>query len=68
MYLWYVISGWELKIDPTKMKVIMKWPVPKTVIEVRRFVGVAQYLWKFISSFSVLVAPLHAITMSRNIF
>jgi hypothetical protein len=62
VYLGYVIGGGELKIDPTKMEAIIKWPVPTNVTEVRSFVGETQYLQKFIASFSVVVAPLHAIT------
>jgi hypothetical protein len=58
VYLGYVISGGELKIYPTKMEAIMKWPVPTNVIEVRSFVGETKYLWKFIASFSVVATPL----------
>jgi len=50
----YVIGGGELKIDPAKMDTIMKWLVPTNVYEVRIFVGVPQYLWKFIASFLVV--------------
>jgi hypothetical protein len=39
VYLGYVISGGELKIDPVKMEAIMKWPIHANVIEVRSFVG-----------------------------
>jgi hypothetical protein len=37
--LGYVIDGGELKIHPTNMVAIMKWPIPTNIIEVRRFVG-----------------------------
>jgi hypothetical protein len=63
-----MIGGGELKIDPMKMEAILKWPVPTNVTEVRSFVGVVQYLWKFIASFSVVVVPLHAITTSGKSF
>jgi hypothetical protein len=39
VYLGYVIEGREIKIDPAKMEVIMKWPIPTNVIEVRNFWG-----------------------------
>jgi hypothetical protein len=38
VYLEYVISVGELKIDPAKMEVIMKWSVPINYTEVRRFI------------------------------
>ena len=68
MYLGYVIGGGELKIDPSKMEAIMKWPGPTNVSKVRRFIGVARYLRKFIASFLVVVAPLHTIIESGKSF
>lgn len=64
----YVICGREMKIDVSKMEAIMKIPVPTNVSEVRSFVGEAQFVRKFIASFSVVVATLHAITVSGKIF
>lgn len=57
-----------MKIDPSKMEAIMKWPVPTNVIEIRSFIGAVQYLRKSIASFSAVAAPLHTITTSGNIF
>jgi hypothetical protein len=39
VYLGYVISGGELKIDPPKMEAIINWLVPNNVTEVWSFVG-----------------------------
>jgi hypothetical protein len=68
VYLGYVIGGGELKIDPTKMEDIIKWTVPTNVTFFRSFVGETSYLRKFIASFSVVAAPLHAITSNGKIF
>jgi hypothetical protein len=68
VYLGHVIGGGELKIDPTKIEAILKWPTPTNVIEVRSFVGASQYLRKFIASFLVMETPLHAITTSGKSF
>ena len=68
MYLGYVIGGGELKIDPSKMEAIMKWLVPTNVSEDMSFIGVAQYLMKFISSFSMIETLFHAITTSGKSF
>jgi hypothetical protein len=68
VYLGYVISGGELKIDPTKMEAIMKLSVPTNVTEVRIFVGETQYFRKFVASILAIVAPLHAITVNGKIF
>jgi hypothetical protein len=68
VYLGYVIGGGELKIDLINMEAIMKWPFPTTVTKVRIFVRVAQYLLKFIASFSTVATPLHTITTSGKSF
>ena len=46
----------------------MKWSVLANVTELRSFVGVAQYLRKFIASFLMVATPLHTITESGNSF
>jgi hypothetical protein len=63
-----VIGGVEIKIYPTKMEAIMKWPILTNVTEFRSFFGEEQYLWKFIASFLVVVEPLHTIITSGKSF
>ena len=36
-YLVHIVGGGELRINPSKVEVIVNWPMPKTVIEVRNF-------------------------------
>ena len=67
-YLGYIVGGGELKIDPSKVKVIVNWPKPNTVTEVRSFLGVAQYWRKFIANFSLIATPLHAFTSLKQVF
>jgi len=40
VYLGHIVGGCELKIDPSKVEVILNWPKPNTIIEVRIFLGV----------------------------
>ena len=62
VYLGHIVGGGELKIDPSKVSVIVNWPIPKSVTEVRSFLGATQYWRKFIANFSSVAAPLHALT------
>jgi hypothetical protein len=68
VYLSFVVSGGELKIDPHKVRVILEWPQPKNVTEVRSFVGACQYVRKFIRNFSMIAAPLHGLTKASAKF
>jgi hypothetical protein len=68
VYLGYDIDGFEIKIDLANMEIIMKWSIPINSTKVRSFVGAVQYLQKFISYFSSIVAPLHLIKTSSKSF
>src|ERR1700733_13660396 len=46
-YLGHIVGHDELKIDPSKVAVIVNWPKPKSAAKVRSFLGVAQYWRKF---------------------
>lgn len=37
VYLGHIVGGDELKIDPSKVEVIVNWPKPNNVIEIRSF-------------------------------
>jgi len=58
-YLGHIVGGGELKIDPSKVAVIVNWPKPKFAIKVRSFLGAAQCWRKFIANFSLIASPLH---------
>jgi hypothetical protein len=66
--LGHIVGGGQLKIDPYKVDVIVFWPEPKSVTEVRSFLGAAQYWRRFIPNFSFIAAPLHALTNVNNTF
>ena len=45
MYLRHKMSEKGIKTDDHKIKVIWEWPTPKTVTEVRSFLGITNYYW-----------------------
>ena len=40
-----------ISIDLEKIKAIEDWPVPKDVTDVRSFMGITGYYWRFIEGF-----------------
>ena len=43
IYLGHIVGEGKLKIDTSKVKLILDWPKPNNVIEVRIFLGPSQY-------------------------
>ena len=67
VYLGHVIGGGHLQVDLAKVAVIVNWPRPNTVTEIRSCLGAVQYWRKFTFGFSSIATPLHALTSIREI-
>ena len=52
-----------IKVDPAKIEVISKIPTPKTLKEVRIFLGHAGYYRRFIENLSKIASPLFSLLM-----
>ena len=61
VYLGHIVGDGHLKIDPSKIYVIVKWPKPTNVTEVCSFLGVVHNWRRFISNFSLIAFPLTCI-------
>lgn len=61
-YLGYVVDAQGLKVDPGKVEAILNISPPKSVTEVRSFIGVCSWYRKFIPGFSTLLEPITRLT------
>ena len=61
-YVGYVVSEKGLEPCPDKVKAIRDMPDPQSKEELRRFLGMVQYLSKFIPDLSTVDAPLREVT------
>jgi hypothetical protein len=66
IYLGFVISANELRVDPDKVEVIKNWPSPKNIFEVRIFHGLASLFQKFINNFSGISATMMDTVKKRH--
>ena len=61
-FLGHVISREGIAVDPAKVTAVLDWEPPKTVTEIRSFLGLAGYYRKFIQNFSKISTPLTRLT------
>ena len=64
-YMGHIVSDQGLKPDPDKIKAIINMPTPQDKEGVRRFLGLIQYLSKFIPNLSDLDASLRILLKSN---
>ena len=61
-YLGHMVTPDGLKPNCQLVEAVEEFPVPTTVRQVRRFVGLVSYYRKFIASFARIAHPLYALT------
>ncbi|WVZ49538.1 hypothetical protein U9M48_000886 [Paspalum notatum var. saurae] len=57
-FLGHVVSKGGIAVDPSKVSTVTNWKVPEIPKEVRGFLGLAGYYWRFIENFSRIAKPM----------
>ena len=57
-FLGHVVSASGVSVDSKEVKEVMSWERPKSVFEIRSFLGLVGYYRRFIEDFSRLAAPM----------
>lgn len=67
-YIGHVVSRSGVAPDDQKIRAVRDFPCPKSVSEVRRFVGMASWFRRFIKDFSTIAKPLTTLTEKNRPF
>lgn len=60
-YIGHGVSQDGIATDPSKIEAVVSWPRPKTVTELRSFLGFCSYYRRFVKDFSKLCRPLNGL-------
>ncbi|XP_075492534.1 uncharacterized protein LOC142530596 [Primulina tabacum] len=66
--LGHIVSHNGIEVDPSKVEAVRDWLVPKSMTEIRKFLGLAGYYRKFIQGFSYIAVPMTALTKKNAKF
>ncbi|GKB82145.1 putative reverse transcriptase domain-containing protein [Tanacetum coccineum] len=67
-FLGHVVNSKGIHVDPSKIKAVKKWKPPKTLTDIRSFLGLAGYYRRFIANFSKIAKPLTLLTQKNKKF
>lgn len=67
-YVGHVFSSDGLHADPLKIKAICEMPEPTNTAALQRFLGMVNYMGKFIPNLSDIAASLHQLTHKDTVW
>jgi len=56
----------KIEIEEDKVAGMLNWPIPKTVKDIRKFLGLVNYYRRFVKDFAKLVRPLNNLTRKEE--
>ena len=61
-----MVSAAGIETDPKKIKAVKNWTLPRTVTDVRSFLGFTYHYRRFIQSYAKVAQPLNALISGNN--
>ena len=64
-FLEVIIGEDGVRMEKEKVQGVIEWPVPKSMKDVQKFLGLANYYRRFVKDFATIAKPLHE-TMRKD--
>ena len=65
-YLGHIVSAAGIETDPKKIEAVKNWTLPRTVTDVRSFLGFTNYYRRFIQGYAKVAQPLNVLISGDN--
>ena len=67
-YLGHFITGKGVSTDPRKVEVVVQWPIPRSLKQLRGFLGLVGYYRRFVKDFGKMAQPLTTLLKGTGSF
>ena len=67
-FLGHIVSRDGIQADPAKTSAVRQYPVPKSVTQVKSFLGLCSYYRRYVCDFAAIARPLHQLTEKTKEF
>ena len=67
-FLGVILEKGTIQMDPTKLKGVADWPTPRTVRDIRAFLGFTGFYRYFVPNYSQIARPLIELTKKTTPF
>nr|GEZ70848.1 putative reverse transcriptase domain-containing protein [Tanacetum cinerariifolium]GEZ76732.1 putative reverse transcriptase domain-containing protein [Tanacetum cinerariifolium] len=64
----HVVNHDGIHVDPSKVESVKNWKTPESSTEIRSFLGLVGYHWRFIENFSKIAKPLTRLTQKNKTY
>ena len=65
-FLGVIIGEDRVRMEKEKVQGVIEWPVPRSVRNVQKFLGLANYYRRFVKNFAKIAKPLHEMTRKET--
>jgi len=65
-FLGVVLGPEGIKMEQARVKAVLDWPVFKSVKDIQKFLGLANYYRRFIKGFAKIIKPLYKLTRKEQ--